>query len=119
MRASEPDSLMLETLVPNNHPYTEISKEDNPPMRNPTTLPEVVVDIIANVTDAQKAQVVSTPENGLITFHHGWGTRIRNDYNLWKPNTALVKATGAAHPDDASMLIIKAVWQALRDARDT
>ena len=53
-------------------------------MRNPTTLPEVVADIIANMTDAQKAQVVRMPENSLINFHHGWGTRIRNDYNLWQ-----------------------------------
>ena len=84
-------------------------------MRNLTTVAEVVADIIANMTDAHKAQVVSMPENSLINFHHGWGTRIRNDYNLWR-NAALVKATGAAHPDDASMLIIKAVWQELRDA---
>ena len=84
-------------------------------MRNPTTVAEVVADIIANMTDGHKELVVRMPENGLIIFHHGWGTRIRNDYNLWQ-NTALVKAAGAAHPDDASMLIIKAVWQALRDA---
>ena len=84
-------------------------------MRNPTTVAEVVADIIANMTDGQKAQVINTPENGLISYHHGWGTSIRNDYNLWR-NTDLVKAAGAAHPDDASMLIIKAVWQELRDA---
>ena len=84
-------------------------------MRTPTTLPEVVADIIANMTDGHKAQVVSLPENGLISYHHDWGTRIRNDYNLWR-NTDLVKASGAQHPDDASGVIIKAVWQELRDA---
>lgn len=67
------------------------------------------------MSESEKASVVNTPENSLINFHHSWGTRIRNDYNLWR-NQALVKATGAAHPDDASMLIIKAVWQELRDA---
>ena len=84
-------------------------------MRNLTTVAEVVADIIENMSESEKVSVVSMPENSLINFHHGWGTRIRNDYNLWR-NTALVKATGAQHPDDASMLIIKAVWQALRDA---
>ena len=84
-------------------------------MRNPTSLPEVVADIIVNMTDAQKAQVLSTPENSLMTFHHGWGTRIRNDYKLWQ-NTALVKATGTEHADAASGVIIEAVWQALHAA---
>ena len=83
-------------------------------MRTPTTVAEVVADIIANMTDGHKAQVLNMPENSLINFHHGWGTHIRNHYNLWQ-NAALVKATGAAHPDDASMLIIKAVWQELRE----
>ena len=33
---------------------------------------------------------------------------IRNGYNLWH-DKALVKELGAEHPDDASMVIIKAV----------
>ena len=84
-------------------------------MRNLTTVAEVVADIIENMSEADKAKVVNTPENDLIQFHHGWGTGIRKDYNLWQ-NPALVKATGKENPDDASMVIIKAVWQALRDA---
>ena len=84
-------------------------------MRNLTTVTEVVADIIENMSEAEKATVANTPENDLIQFHHGWGTAIRNDYNLWW-NPELVKATGEEHPEDASMAIIKAVWQALRDA---
>ena len=42
-------------------------------MRNPTTVTEVVEDIIANMREADKANVVNTPENNLITFHHEWG----------------------------------------------
>ena len=88
-------------------------------MRTPTTVAEVVADIIENMSESEKAQVVNTPENSLINFHHGWGTSIRNDYNLWQ-NAALVKAAGAAHPDDASGVIIKAVWQELREvSRET
>ena len=84
-------------------------------MHNLTTVVEAVADIIENMSAADKATVANTPEADLIQFHHGWGTAIRKNYNLWR-NPALVKATGEEHPDAASMVIIKSVWQALRDA---
>ena len=84
-------------------------------MRNLTTLPEVVADIIENMSEAEKSKVANTPEETLIQFYLSLGTAIRKDYNLWR-NPALVKATGEEHPDAASMVIIKAVWQALHDA---
>ena len=43
-------------------------------MRNLTT----VADIIENMSEPDKANVVNTPEDDLIMFHHGWGTSIRN-----------------------------------------
>ena len=83
-----------------------------------TTVTDVADDIIENMSEADKANVVNTSEDDLVLFHHGWGTGIRNHYNLWR-NKALVDDTGAEHPDDASMVIIKAVWQALRDSGKT
>ena len=84
-------------------------------MHNLTTITEVVADIMENMSEADKATVINTPEADLIQFYLGLGTAIRKDYNLWQ-NPALVTATGEEHPDAASMVIIKAVWQALRDA---
>ena len=81
----------------------------------PTKLSEIVEDIIKDMSEADKANVVNTVEEDLIQFHHGWGTAIRDHYNLGQ-NKALVKATGKEHPDDASMIIIRAVWQQLQDA---
>ena len=86
--------------------------------RAPTTLEEIVEDIIKDMSEPDKANVVDTAEDSLIMFHHGWGTSIRNGYNLWK-NQALVRAIGAEHPDDASMIIIKAVWKKLRESGET
>lgn len=80
------------------------------------TIAAVVADIIANMRETDKENVINTPEEDLILFHHGWGTRIRNRYDLWR-NTALVKATGKEHPDDASNVIIKAVWHKLRESQ--
>ena len=42
-------------------------------MRNPTPVAEGVADIIANMPEVDKANVVNTPENSFITFHHGGG----------------------------------------------
>ena len=84
-------------------------------MHNLTTVVEVVADIMENMSEAEKATIANTPEETLIQFYLSLGTAIRKDYNLWR-NPALVTATGEEHPDAASMVIIKAVWQALRDA---
>ena len=59
-------------------------------MRNSTPVAEVVEDIIANMPEADKANVVNTPENNLITFHHGGGVpnRLRGEclVRIWSLN---------------------------------
>ena len=86
-------------------------------MKHLTTLTEVVEDIIENMTKAEKSGLINTAEEDLIQFHHGWGRDIRNRYNLWQ-NSELVKATAENHPDDASGVIIKAVWKALQESNE-
>ena len=81
-------------------------------------LEKIVEDIIKDMSEADKANVANTPEDELIMFHHGWGTGIRNSYNLHR-NHALVRSLGAEHPDDASMIIIKAIWQVLKESGET
>lgn len=81
-----------------------------------TTLAEVVSDIRKHLTPELQAEVANTKKGDLIEFHHSWGRHIRNRYNLWW-NSAVLKDIGETHPDDASMVIIKAVWQQLRDSK--
>lgn len=78
----------------------QIPEEKEIPMKslNRTTIAEVVEDIIKRLTE-----------------YHKWGASIRDRYNLYQ-NKALLKATGKAHADGASMVIIKAVWKALRES---
>ena len=64
--------------------------------------------------DSDKKQVRETKREDLILFHHGWGTGIRNEFGLWRGNTNLMADCHAKHPDDASMVIIKAVWERLQ-----
>ena len=61
----------------------------------PTKLQEIVSDVIEDMSESLKATFRDTTEDNLIAFH---------------------KTLGAEHPDDASMIIIRAVWQQLQDA---
>lgn len=67
----------------------------------------------------QRCPVRSMPKDDLIEFHFGWGMGIRNAFGLWGGNEALLQSCAEArgypfiHPDDASMVIIEAVWERL------
>lgn len=80
----------------------------------PKTVDEAVTRILADMKDTDKKQVRETKKEDLILFHHGWGTGIRNEFGLWRGNTNLMADCHAQHPDDASMVIIEAVWQKLQ-----
>jgi hypothetical protein len=82
----------------------------------PTSVEDTVRDLVARLSAEDKERVRATRKEDLIQFHHGWGTGIRNHYGLWRGNQKLiVSACGRpCHPDDASMRIIEAVWQALQ-----
>jgi hypothetical protein len=84
--------------------------------RWPTTVNEVVVDILQRMPEKDRERVRTTKKEDLIKFHHGWGTAIRNYYGLWRGNTKLIAAACGkpCHPDDASTVIIEAVWAALQ-----
>lgn len=81
----------------------------------PKTVDEAVNRILAEMDDENKARVRQTPREKLILFHHGWGTGIRNAFGLWRGNAALLESCGERHPDDASMVIIRAVWARLQE----
>lgn len=81
-------------------------------MNNASLLDRIVTGIISNMSEADKADLLNIAEADLIQFHHNWGRRIRNKYNLWQ-DKALLEGLGADHPDDASMKIIKTVWKRL------
>jgi hypothetical protein len=82
----------------------------------PTTVQATVEDILGSLSDEDKATLRKTKQDDLIMFHHGWGTGIRNHYGLWQGNDKLIESACGkdCHPDDASMVIIEAVWSALQ-----
>jgi hypothetical protein len=82
----------------------------------PKTMSEAVEQITSGMKEEDKALIRRTSRNDLVLFHFSWGMGIRNAYGLWRGNRdLLVSACGRpCHPDDASMLIIEAVWTELR-----
>jgi hypothetical protein len=68
------------------------------------------------MSEKDKELVRKTHHGDLVLFHHGWGTGIRNYYGLWRGNKKLIKSACGrpCQPDDASMVIIGAVWQELQ-----
>lgn len=70
--------------------------------------------LIGKLSPEDRETVKNTPFDKLVRFHHGWGTGIRNAFGLWGGNAALLADCGCTHPDDASMVIIEAVWKRLQ-----
>ena len=93
-------------------------KEEEPlgPDKWPTTVNATVADLLSVLPATDKEAIRKTKKEDLIQYHHGWGTGIRNHYGLWRGNQALIEDAchKPCHPDDASMKIIEAVWQALQ-----
>lgn len=77
------------------------------------TFDEIVEDVLKGLDKGSKSVLKVVPKEGLIRFHHGAGTTIRNKYSLWNPRNPL---TQAREPDSVSMEIIEAVWQKLQEA---
>ena len=74
----------------------------------------VVKEILDGMPEKEKNTIRFTKEADLIQYLHNWGRKIRNTYKLWE-NTALLAATGKDHADDASMVIMRKVWQSLQE----
>jgi hypothetical protein len=71
---------------------------------------------MVKLSDAEKDVLRQTPENVLDALHFGLGATIRETCGLWGGNTDLLASCGSPdmHPDSASAVIVRAVWQKLR-----
>jgi hypothetical protein len=81
----------------------------------PRTVDEAVRLLLGLVPDAEQIKIAAMTDNDLVNLHFGLGIWIRNNLCLWDTNSALLVATGESHPDDASGVIVRALWQRLRD----
>lgn len=81
----------------------------------PETVEEAVGVVIATLSDEEKCAISAMSESELIGLHMGLGAWIRNSLGLWSGNRSLLESTGEPNADDASMVIIEALWERLRE----
>lgn len=96
----------------------------------PQSVQEAVGWLTLNLSQTAKDDLASMPEDELIDHHFGLGVWIRRIFNLHKRGNKplLADCQGVCdgdddvdpdgiltiHPDDASMVIIRALWARLR-----
>jgi hypothetical protein len=102
------------TPAPSKDAREEAAKFEEEKKSWPKTVDEAVIRILSTMPEKDRKIIRETSKDELIQFHHGWGTGIRNSFGLWRGNRALMDDCKAKHPDDASMIIIEAVWARLQ-----
>jgi len=81
----------------------------------PTTLSEAVERLNRILDPNDKRTLMETPKDDLeVTYQFGLGTAIRNAFELHSGNPALLASCGASHPNNASTVIIEALWDRLQ-----
>lgn len=92
--------------------------EDN---QFPNTISEAVNKLLSDLPLETRHQIMNSSEERLVNFHFGLGVGIRNEFGLWEKNSKLLedckKISGnpGLHVDDASEIIIKALWERLKE----
>ena len=87
--------------------------------RWPKSLEEVIKMVLSNISDEYKKEIKDSKKRDLTMFQASLGMRIRNDFGLWKGNNELLISCRTLNPDDASMIIIAAIWRVLRNEGNT
>jgi hypothetical protein len=93
-------------------------RKDRRPVKDfPKTIDDAVDRLLLVYGEEEKAEIRATSKVDLIRFHHTFGQGIRNSFGLWGENTELLATLAPADRcgDNASMIIIEALWSRLRD----
>lgn len=81
----------------------------------PATVDAAVRLLQGLVPEEEQTRIAFMLEAELPTLDFGLGQWIRNNLVLWGVNSDLLAATGESHADDASAVILRAYWTALKD----
>ncbi|MDD2759347.1 MAG: hypothetical protein PHH11_03515 [Methylomonas sp.] len=81
-------------------------------LQPPSTVSAAVEQLCLILSDADKSALAAKPEHELVDYHLSLGLAIRNAW-LYVPENQLLQDCGMRHPDDASAVIIHALWKNL------
>jgi len=87
-----------------------------PPDVLPATVAEAVNDLLGKLPAKDQDALRAMHREDLIQLHRGLGMSLRNQYDLWGSNQALLESAcgPSCDPEEASMAIIDATWVALQ-----
>ena len=84
----------------------------------PKSIQEAIERLLLELSDRDKLVIKNTSEEDLSMFHLTWGNYIRNEFGLWGNNRELLRGCSPegseSNPDDASSVIMKALWKSLQ-----
>jgi hypothetical protein len=83
-------------------------------MEKPATVRDAVNILLTGLGKESLAVIRQTDEEDLCLHHMGLGRFIRNVFRLHHDNPELLADTATGNADDASMVIIVALWRRLR-----
>lgn len=105
------------TFVRSSEPHPELVDMPGPPK----TLKEAIGTLQILLPPEVLRTIAGTRRDNLGRFHMGLGQYIRNGFGLWRDNTELIRDINGGelmHPDNASGLILQAVWDELHKDED-
>ncbi len=88
--------------------------------QQPETVDEAVDRLMMILDGEQKIAIAIMQKEDLIDLHFSLGMAIRNAFGLHEPESKLLASCNnnelykSVHPDDASEVIIQALWRRLR-----
>ncbi len=84
----------------------------------PKSIKEAVGCLSSELSEKDKQAIRNIPEQELSLLHLNLGNYIRNEFGLWGNNEEFLKAccpdNSLQNADDASMVIIRALWWAFQ-----
>jgi len=83
-------------------------------LRLPRTIDEAVDLVLKQVPQSTRAEIALMSDDYLIWLHMDYGHFVRNAFGLCAGNRALMEATDRQTADDASWVIIEALWRRLK-----
>lgn len=85
-----------------------------PPADRPKTV-DMAVRVLMGLLDQQALnRIAALSSDDLIDLHFSAGAWVRNWFGLWQADSELYRACAVRHPDDASMVILEALWLELQ-----
>jgi hypothetical protein len=90
--------------------------------RLPETVDQAVAQLLSDITLNNEIKILTMKEEDLMDLHFSLAANIRNQFHLWTGNEALMESCRSAsgnpdlHVDDASMIIIKALWDKVKQS---